>query len=165
MRAELDNKGLESLQVWQRTIEFAVRICKDVISKFPAEEKWSLSQQIRRSVQSVPANIAEGYGRYHYLDNIRFCYIARGSLEETFSHLVIAYRMNYIPNSLYLELVNEVIRLRQMLNGYISFLRKSKTGENEFPGKLIIREAIDDYDAYLNEQDELPNNELPNNEK
>jgi four helix bundle protein len=164
MRAEQDNKGLETLQIWQRTIEFTVRICKEVIPKLPPEEKWNLSHQIRRSVQSIPANIAEGYGRYHYLDNIRFCYIARGSLEETFSHLVIAYRLKYIPDPLYQDLAGEMTRIRQMLNGYIGFLKKGKTGENEFPGRLNLREETNTYDAYSDEQNELPNNELPNNE-
>lgn len=129
-----------------------------------------LSQQLRRSVQSIPANIAEGYGRYHYLDNIRFCYIARGSLEETFNHLVITHRINYMPDSTYLELVEEMKRLRQMLNGYIGFLKNSKIGEKDFPRNPLIREEADDYNAFLDGQNELPNNELiknelPNNEE
>lgn len=74
-------KSLETLNTWVKTKEFALRVYREILPLLPAEEKWSMAQQIRRSTNSVPANIAEGYGRFHYQDNIRFCYIARGSLE------------------------------------------------------------------------------------
>jgi len=61
-------------------------------------------------VQSIPANIAEGYGRYYYQDNVRFCYIARGSLEETLSHLVLAHELNYISTNTY-ELLVKMARI------------------------------------------------------
>ena len=64
--------------------------CHRVANVLPAREKYDLVSQIRRSSKSVMANIAEGYGRYHYLDSLRFYYIARGSLEETISHLITA---------------------------------------------------------------------------
>jgi len=75
-------KGLESLQVWQRSLVFAVKICKEVIPLLPKDERWVMGLQLRRSAQSIPANIAEGYGRFYYQEGVRFCYIARGSLEE-----------------------------------------------------------------------------------
>lgn len=74
-------KSLETLNTWVKAKEFALRVYREILPLLPAEEKWSMAQQIRRSTNSVPANIAEGYGRFHYQDNIRFCYIARGSLE------------------------------------------------------------------------------------
>lgn len=74
-------KSLETLNTWVKTKEFSLRVYREILPLLPAEEKWSMAQQIRRSTNSVPANIAEGYGRFHYQDNIRFCYIARGSLE------------------------------------------------------------------------------------
>lgn len=77
--------GLEKLDVWCKARDFAVRVHKELLPLLPAEEKWALSQQIRRSSQSTPANIAEGHGRFYFQDNVRFCYIARGSLEETLS--------------------------------------------------------------------------------
>lgn len=79
-----EDKGLETLQVWQRAMAFAVKVYRQVLPSLPSQEKWSLVDQLRRSVQSIPANIAEGYGRFYYQESIRFCYIARGSLEETF---------------------------------------------------------------------------------
>ena len=82
----MNRKGLESLKVWQKARALAVLVCKELLRMVPIEEKFALSQQLRRAVQSVPANIAEAHGRYHYQDAIRFCYIARGSLDETLSH-------------------------------------------------------------------------------
>ena len=58
--------GIQTLQVWQRSIDFCVHICKIVIPKLPIEEKYALTSQLRRSLQSIPANIAEGYGRFNY---------------------------------------------------------------------------------------------------
>ena len=80
-----DAKGLDSLEVWRRSIDFAKLIHDTVLPILPVEEKWGLAQQLRRASQSISANIAEGYGRYYYQEGVRFCYIARGSLEETIS--------------------------------------------------------------------------------
>ena len=78
-----NGKGLAGLTVWQKSIELAEKIHKELIPSLPEEEKWALSSQIRRSSQSIGANLAEGYGRYYYQEGVRFSYIARGSLEET----------------------------------------------------------------------------------
>ena len=100
---------------------------------FPVEEKWALTNQLRRSAQSIPANIAEAYGRYYYKDSVRFCYIARGSLEETYSHITLANELGYISPDTYTQMLKEIQELRRMLNGYITFLKRSKRGESE-PG-------------------------------
>ena len=84
-------QGLRRLKVWVRAKDFALKIYEQVLPLLPSEEKWNLNQQLRRSSLSVSANIAEGYGRFYYQDNVRFCYLARGSLEETLSHLVFAF--------------------------------------------------------------------------
>ena len=75
-------QGLKKLQVWVRAKDYAVKVYKQVLPLLPSEEKWSLNQQLRRSSVSISANIAEGYGRFYYQDNVRFCYNARGSMEE-----------------------------------------------------------------------------------
>jgi four helix bundle protein len=93
----MSSKSLEKLDAWRKAKAFVVAVYGEVLPLLPPEEKWGLVQQIRRSAVSVPANIAEGHGRYYYQDNIRFCYIARGSLEETISHLSLAYDLAYLP--------------------------------------------------------------------
>jgi len=106
----------------------------------PPEEKWDLAQQVRRSSKSVMANIAEGYGRYYYQDNVRFCYHARGSLDETISHLTTALDLGYIPQDLYTWLRDLADEVRRMLNGYIAYLKRRRQGENEPGSQLAVHD-------------------------
>lgn len=139
-------KSLETLEAWKRAKEFALRVYREVLPLLPSEEKWNLNQQLRRSSNSVPANIAEGYGRFYYQDNVRFCYIARGSLEETLSYLVIAYEMKYIPKTLFDSLEQDGEKLTQLINGYINYLKRSKQGQNEPGANHSIREDSVNYE-------------------
>ena len=139
------DKGLETLQAWQRCMSFAVRVCREILPSLPTQEKWSLVDQLRRSVQSIPANIAEGYGRFYYQESIRYCYIARGSLEETLSHITLARRLNYFNDETFQSLSNELQEIRRMLNGYISFLKTSKRGADEPGASLAVREVQSSY--------------------
>jgi four helix bundle protein len=148
--------GLEKLDVWCRARDFAVRIHKEVLPLLPVDEKWSLNQQVRRSSQSVPANIAEGHGRFYFQDNVRFCYIARGSLEETLSHIVYAYQVGYISETLYKSFVLDGENLNRLINGYIGFLKKSKQGANEPGANYSVREYSSDHTI---EDNALPSSE------
>ncbi len=114
--------GLETLDIWQKAVDFAVDVCKNVIPCFPAEEKWALSSQLRRSVQSIPANIAEGYGRYPFQESIHFCYIARGSVAESKTHLVMTQRLGDIDEAFFQSYLQRLIELGKMLQGYIKHL-------------------------------------------
>ena len=137
--------GLEKLDVWCKAQDFAVRIHKEILPILPAEEKYALSQQIRRSSQSIPANIAEGHGRFYFQDNVRFCYIARGSLEETLSHIVYAHKVGYISETLHKSFSVDGENLNRLINGYIGFLKKSKQGANEPGSNYSVREQPADY--------------------
>lgn len=130
---ENHEKGLESLLVWQKTHQFAIHVCKEVLPKFPEEEKWALTSQVRRSAQSNAANIAEGYGRYYYQEGIRFAYIARGSLEEIYNHLTYANRMGYLSSQEFEDLDTLIQEQKRLINGYINYLKRSKKGIDE-PG-------------------------------
>src|ERR1041384_6881002 len=141
----MSGSGLEKLDVWCKARDFAVRIHKEVLPLLPPEEKWSLSQQIRRSSQSIPANIAEGHGRFYFQDNVTFCYVARGSLEEMLSHIVYAYQVGYIPQALYKGLEADGENLNRLINGYIGFLKKSKQGANEPGANYSVHEASPSY--------------------
>ena len=138
-------EGLERLDVWVKAREFAFIVHKEVLPLFPPEEKWAMAQQIQRSTQSIPANIAEGYGRYYYQHNVRFCYIARGSLNETLSHLVLARDLAYISESLFTLLVRESESLVRLINGYIGYLKRERRGADE-PGSLpAVKESTEEY--------------------
>ncbi|MCH7663520.1 MAG: four helix bundle protein [Chloroflexi bacterium] len=139
------DKGLVSLQIWRRSVDFAVDISRKDLPLFPVEEKWALIQQLRRASQSISANIAEGYGRYYYQEGIRFCYLARGSFEEVYSHLRLAQKLGYLKSKDTQTLFEEIVELRRMLNGYVNFLKQSKHGEGEPGSQRSLREDQIDY--------------------
>lgn len=139
------DKGLETLLVWQKSLAFSVEVCKTILPKFPVQEKYSLTDQLRRSAQSIPANIAEGYGRFYFQESVRFCYIARGSLEETFSHLTLAHKLDYLDQETYKRVNDQIIELRRMISGYIAFLKESKRGMSEPGTNHGIRDDTQDH--------------------
>ncbi len=120
------NQGLESLDIWQKSIDYSVDFCQNILPKLPSEEKWALNSQLRRSVQSIPANIAEGYGRYNFQESIHFCFIARGSMAETKTHLILANRLGYLDDQTHQKYQTRLAELGKMLNGYIKHLRNQK---------------------------------------
>jgi len=138
-------QGLKRLEVWKRAKDFALRIYREVLPKLPLEEKWGLAQQLRRSSVSIAANIAEGHGRFHYQDNVRFCYIARGSLEETLSHLVFCHEAGFVPGEIYASLEKEGQEIEKMIYGYIGYLVKTKQGANESGAKRSVGEEQEIY--------------------
>ena len=140
-------KSLETLTVWNKAKEFALRIYREILPSLPSEEKWNLDQQLRRASNSIPANIAEGYGRFYYQETIRFCYISRGSLEETLNHLVLCHELKYIPKPLFDSLEQDGEKLTQLINGYISYLKRSKQEQNEPGANHAVREDLSPYEA------------------
>ena len=87
--------SFEDLEVWQMSKEIVKQVYK-LAKDFPKEESFGLVAQIKRAALSIPANIAEGFGRYHYLDKAKFYLNARGSLYEVKSHLLIAQELGYL---------------------------------------------------------------------
>ena len=116
---------LETLEVYISAKAFRKEIVT-IANTFPKEEKFLLTAQIKGSARSISANIAEGYGRYHYQEAIQFCRIARGSLLETFDHMTSALDENYITDVLFQELKLKQENLLKMLNGYIAYLKRRK---------------------------------------
>jgi len=119
-------------------------IAKEVVPALPKGERYRLGDQLLRAARSTTANIGEGYGRFHYLDNAKFCSNARGSCWEVLDHLITARDEELISDALLAhgrDLVNNGVKL---LNGYMSYLKRAHnavptgntvTGEN-------IREPI-----------------------
>ena len=115
------------------------------------------------STQSIPANIAEGYGRFYYQEGVRFCYIARGSLEEAFTQISLAHKLGYVTQNIFDECNGDIIELRRLINGYISYFKKSKRGENE-PGSIhAVHEDPTQYqiDPDYNESEPIPECRMP----
>ncbi|MEK0420903.1 MAG: hypothetical protein RLZZ161_754, partial [Bacteroidota bacterium] len=98
---------------------------------FPSDEKYRLVDQITRASRSVTSNIAEGYGRFHFKDQIRFCITARGSLVELYDHLITSNNENIISSEELKEFEGEIISTGKLLNGYIKYLRSRIKEINE----------------------------------
>ena len=96
MRGQI--KGFEDLEVWQLARRLAL-LAYELTASFPNEERYGLTSQIRRAAVSVPGNIAEAFGRYHYRDKAQFLLNARGSLYELKSHLMIATDLGLVAGS------------------------------------------------------------------
>ena len=118
-------RNFEDLDCWKKAREvrlFVMRVSK----KFPREETYTLTDNIKRSARSVTNNIAEGFGRYHYQENIQFCRVSRGSLHETLDHLMIALEEEYINQESYEEGKKLILDAIAILNGYINYLERAK---------------------------------------
>jgi four helix bundle protein len=150
----MTEQSFETLMTWQKAHQLMLDIHKRLLPILPKEEKYVLGDQLRRSSKSVPANIAEGSGRYYYMDNVRFCYNARGSLDETLNHLIDARDLGYCSTQLYQELRSQVEEVRRLLNGYIGWLKEKKIGANEPGARLATHEDSPDYSVELHGQSE-----------
>jgi four helix bundle protein len=116
------------LETWKQARKIRNMI-SGLVKKFPAEEKFRLADQIIRSSRSIGNNIAEGHGRFHYLDNIRFCIMARGSLSETLDHMIVTLDEHIIDDETIKAFQLEYDQCLKLLNGYILFIKKKKNNE------------------------------------
>ncbi len=123
-------RDFTDLTVWQLARELR-KLLYGLMRNFPVEEKFALSSQLRRAAISITANIAEGFGRYSYEENIQFCRLARGSAFEVRDHLTTAIDQQYITPEQYDNADALVQRVVQTLNGYI---RSTRTRQAEQRG-------------------------------
>ena len=124
-------KSFENLDVWQIGRDLVAKVYT-LTANLPQSETFGLTTQIKRAALSVPANIAEGFGRYHYMDEAKFYLNARGSLYELKSHLLIAQDLRYLERS---QSVSDVLtlidNLSLKLNNLIAATRKLKNEESQ----------------------------------
>lgn len=125
----------EDLQVYNKAREFRKRMYA-VARKLPDFEKYDPGRQIRRASVSLTNNIAEGHGRYHYLDEIKFELQARGSLAELVDDLNVCEDEGYLSTSEIADLKKLSKEVQRLINGYIRFLRKRKLGDS-----VMVRES------------------------
>ncbi|GGH23771.1 four helix bundle protein [Mucilaginibacter phyllosphaerae] len=116
------------LETWKQSRKIR-KLISDLARGFPANEKFRLTDQIIRSSRSIGNNLAEGHGRFHYQDNIRFCIMARGSLTETLDHLIIALDENIITEEVLQSFQPEYESCLKLINGYIQYLKSKKLSE------------------------------------
>jgi four helix bundle protein len=113
------------LETWKQARKIR-NLVSGIVKAFPVEEKYRLADQIVRSSRSIGNNLAEGHGRFHYQDNIRFCIMARGSLTETLDHLIIALDEEIIANEVLQSFQSEYDSCLRLINGYIQYLKSKK---------------------------------------
>ena len=116
------------LEVWQRCGDIRRQIW-EIAKNIPGNEKFRLSDQMIRASRSSSACIAEGYGRFHFQENIQFCRQARGSLYELIDHVDVALDCHYIESNFSESLINEIKTAIWILNGYIKYLKQRKENE------------------------------------
>ncbi|MBY5957490.1 four helix bundle protein [Membranicola marinus] len=116
------------LNVWKEG-RVLRRNVSSLTKRFPPAEKFRLSDQMLRASRSFTANIAEGFGRFHYQENIQFCRSARGSAIELLDHFTCALDEEYITEKEFLQFEQQIQKCVKILNGYISYLKKAKAAE------------------------------------
>lgn len=136
-------KTFEELDCWKKANALRVNLSA-LVKSLPSEEKYRLTDQILRASRSVTANIAEGYGRFHYQEYIQFCRQSRGSLYELIDHLLVASDEGYITTDQLNENRHQISDCLAVLNGFINYLKKAKLQNN------IVNEPEDQYHLAIN---------------
>ncbi len=116
--------SFKDLVIYQLSLDVAVEIYK-LVKKLPPEEKYEFGSQLRRASSSIGANIAEGFGRYHYKDKIKFYYNARGSLLEVEHFITLGNKLNYFSTQ---DLDRSLLMIKNLgikLNNFIGVSLKN----------------------------------------
>jgi four helix bundle protein len=132
-------ESYQDLDVWKQTKEL-VREIYELTKLFPKEEQFGLTNQLRRAAVSVPSNIAEGCGRNHVKDSIQFFFIARGSLYETETQLLIARDLQYINQEKLSTIIDKIKSCKRLLNGFINYF---ESRHNQQP--TTVNEQLEKY--------------------
>jgi four helix bundle protein len=131
-----------NLEAWQQALAL-VKTIYSATSNFPKDELYGLTSQMRRAAVSIPSNIAEGAARESTAEFLRFLYIARGSLAELETQLLIATELGYLEDSD--SLTTQLDRVSAPLSGLINSL------------KTRVNQVREDLPAYENEREWNPN--------
>jgi four helix bundle protein len=134
----------EDLEVYKAAREFR-KVMYAVSRCLPELEKYELGRQIRRAAVSLTNNMAEGHGRFHYPDQIRFFLHSRGSLEELVDDLNVCSDENYVSGAEIEKLKEQARGLLILINGYLRHLRSRSTSVREIDeGDSEHLEKLDD---------------------
>jgi len=114
----MPSRNYRDLIVWQRAMKFVFSVYEST-KRFPRDEIFSLTSQMRRGAVSIPSNIAEGQGRGSDAELVRFCRIAHGSLRELETQILIAEKLGYIAATKARELLDDAAEVGRLLNGLI----------------------------------------------
>ena len=143
---EGDNfRTFEDLEVYQLAREFRKKMY-GVTRQLPDFEKFELASQIRRAAVSLTNNIAEGHGRYHFADQVRFFLGSRGSLQELVDDLHVCDDEKYLQNDEVAELKEKAWRVLGLINGYLRYLRDRKADDRSITREGNHTSKVEDGD-------------------
>lgn len=120
------DRDFTSLVCWQNARTMKLFFYNDIIPKLPYHERDNLIIQIKKASVSSIANIAEGYGRFHYQEGIQYYRISRGSIYELKDHILTCHDVGYINNVLLKTGINLIETTKITLNGYIRYVKRRK---------------------------------------
>lgn len=118
------SKSYRDLVVWQRAVDLAPKVYR-LLKALPKEERYELGSQIRRAVVSIPANIAEGQARQHPKEFLQHLSIAKGSLAELHTLLIVGNRLGYLSQEQLAGIEKELAKVGKPLSGLITRLRQA----------------------------------------
>ena len=121
-------KSFEELECWKACAEVR-RFIIALIKGYPKDEKFALIDDMKRAARSSTHNIAEGFGRFHYQENIQFCRQSRGSLYELIDQLITSKEEGFIQDTDYDKGRGLISKALTLLNGYINYLIRCKSTE------------------------------------
>ena len=119
---------LGKLEIYKLSLNLSENIWK-VYSMLSNDLKYNIGNQVIRSTDSIGANIAEGYGRFHYKDSIKFYYNSRGSLWETKHWVYLLYKRGLIQKEIYEKMIDDLNLLGKKLNGFIKSIKDKNTND------------------------------------
>jgi four helix bundle protein len=129
----MKNKDLKGLDAWSVAMDFATDVYRSS-AQFPKEETFGLRLQLRRASVSIASNVAEGHGRIRNADYARFVLVARGSLKEAETQVILASRLGYIPQDAECRLTAQTERLSELLGGLHRSLRQKRSSDADRSG-------------------------------
>jgi len=122
---EYTGHDYKELNTWQAAMDLVTKIY-GLTKCFPKDEVFGLTSQIRRSAVSIPSNIAEGKGRYSNPDIIHFLVVARGSLNELETQLILSERIGYLNSKDLDETISDLENCKRLLSGLIRYHKNLK---------------------------------------
>ncbi len=120
----LAHKDFTSLECWKKCNEVKLFFYNRIIRDLPKDEKFNLDIQIRKAAVSITANIAEGYGRFHFQEGVQFYRISRASLYELKDHLISCKELKFINNDNFELGITLIEEAKKLLNGFINYTKK-----------------------------------------
>lgn len=119
---------LGRLEIYKMSLKLSEDIWK-VYSTLSNDLKYNIGNQVIRATDSIGANIAEGYGRFHYKDSVKFYYNSRGSLWETKHWVYLLYKRELIQKEIYQKIIDDLNLLGKKLNGFIKSIKEKNTND------------------------------------